>query len=573
MSLFSVRRFNSVVANSLASAGYPAPVARALAARGVCHAQDLNGEIKDLLPPHLMKNCVEAGKLLAQCILEKKKIIIIGDYDCDGASGVAVGILGIRLLGAVFPDFLIPDREKDGYGLSKFLVDRALMEKAEVLLTVDNGISSVEAVKYAKEKGLTVIVTDHHLPADTLPEADFIVNPNQHGDNFPSKALCGAGVMFYLLLATRSALRELGLYSRVPQPNLLTLIDLVALATIADVVPLDRNNRIIVTKGIERIRQNKLQSGLSALLKVAGRNCFDISATELAFSVAPRINAAGRLSTNDLGVYCLISADAPTAFDFAQKLEELNKERKVKEREMQQDALSSIGTLDDPEAPAICLYDPTWHSGIVGLVASRIKDSYYRPTIAFAPSAEEGREGEIKGSGRSINGIHLRDTLDLINKNHPGLILKFGGHSLAAGLTIKENDLPVFEKAFKKAVLKNAPSGTFVKNTLVDGELAPSDFTMSVANAIDNIVWGPSFPEPIFANHFVVKNQKLLKDTHLKLDLEMDGVAVSGIWFRRKKPLPEKAYLAYKICVNQWAGRRTLQLIIEDMEDEEERLL
>lgn len=289
MSLFSVRRFNSVVANSLASAGYPAPVARALAARGVCHAQDLNGEIKDLLPPHLMKNCVEAGKLLAQCILEKKKIIIIGDYDCDGASGVAVGILGIRLLGAVFPDFLIPDREKDGYGLSKFLVDRALMEKAEVLLTVDNGISSVEAVKYAKEKGLTVIVTDHHLPADTLPEADFIVNPNQHGDNFPSKALCGAGVMFYLLLATRSALRELGLYSRVPQPNLLTLIDLVALATIADVVPLDRNNRIIVTKGIERIRQNKLQSGLSALLKVAGRNCFDISATELAFSVAPRI--------------------------------------------------------------------------------------------------------------------------------------------------------------------------------------------------------------------------------------------------------------------------------------------
>ena len=573
MSLFNIRRFNSVAAASLANAGYPPPVARALAARGVSHAKDLNGELKDLLPPNSMKNCAEAGKLLAQCILDKKKIVIVGDYDCDGASGVAVGILGLRLLGAVFPDFLIPDREKDGYGLSKLLVDRALIDKAEVLITVDNGISSVEAVKYAKEKGLTVIVTDHHLPGDLLPEADFIVNPNQPGDDFPSKALCGAGVMFYLLLATRTALREMGAYSRTPQPNLLALIDLVALATIADVVPLDRNNRILVTKGIDRIRQNKLQSGLAALLKVSGRNCFDISATELAFAVAPRINAAGRLSTNDLGVYCLISADAPTAFNFAEQLEKLNQDRKSREREMQQEALSSIGALDDPEAPANCLYDPTWHSGIVGLVASRIKDSYYRPTIAFAPSTEAGREGEIKGSGRSINGIHLRDTLDLINKNHPGLILKFGGHSLAAGLTIKEKDLPLFEKAFKKTVQKQAPSGIFVKNTLVDGELAPSDFSISVANSIDSIVWGPSFPEPIFANHFVVKNQRLLKDTHLKLDLEMDGVAVSAIWFRRKKPLPERAYLAYKLCVNQWAGRRTLQLVIEDMEEEDERLL
>lgn len=573
MSVFSVRRFNSVAAASLANAGYPTPLARALASRGISHASDLSGEIKDLLPPQLMKNCMEAGKLLAQCILEKKKIVIVGDYDCDGASGVAVGILGLRLLGAVFPDFLIPDREKDGYGLSTFLVDRALMDKADVLLTVDNGISAVEAVAYAKDKGMTVIVTDHHLPGDVLPEADFIVNPNQPGDEFPSKSLCGAGVMFYLLLATRSALREMGEFSGKVQPNLLTLIDLVALATIADVVPLDRNNRILVTKGIERIRQNKLQSGLSALLKVAGRNCFDISATELAFSIAPRINAAGRLSTNDLGVYCLISADAPTAFDFAEKLEELNKERKVKEREMQQDALSSIGSLDDPEAPAICLYDPSWHSGIVGLVASRIKDSYYCPTIAFAPSTEDGREGEIKGSGRSISGVHLRDTLDLISKEHPGLILKFGGHSLAAGLTIKEKDLPTFEKAFKKTVLKNAPSGTFVKSTLVDGELSASDFSISVANAIDSIVWGPSFPEPVFANHFVVKNQKLLKDAHLKLELEMDGIPVSAIWFRRKKPLPEHAYLAYKICVNQWAGRKNLQLVIEDMEEEEERLL
>ena len=310
MSLFNIRRFNSVAAASLANAGYPPPVARALAARGVSHAKDLNGELKDLLPPNSMKNCAEAGKLLAQCILDKKKIVIVGDYDCDGASGVAVGILGLRLLGAVFPDFLI--------------------DKAEVLITVDNGISSVEAVKYAKEKGLTVIVTDHHLPGDLLPEADFIVNPNQPGDDFPSKALCGAGVMFYLLLATRTALREMGAYSRTPQPNLLALIDLVALATIADVVPLDRNNRILVTKGIDRIRQNKLQSGLAALLKVSGRNCFDISATELAFAVAPRINAAGRLSTNDLGVYCLISADAPTAFNFAEQLEKLNQDRKEK---------------------------------------------------------------------------------------------------------------------------------------------------------------------------------------------------------------------------------------------------
>lgn len=572
MSTFTIRRFNSVVADSLVNAGYPTPLARVLSARGITSPKELTNDIKEMLPPHLMKNCMEAGKLLANCLVEKKKIFVIGDYDCDGAAGVAVGILGLRLLGAEFPDFLIPDREKEGYGLSKLLVDRALMDKAEVLVTVDNGISSIEAIRYAKEKGLTVIVTDHHLPADELPPADFIVNPNQKDDTFPSKALCGAGVMFYLLFATRAALREMGMYSKTPQPNLLSLVDLVALATIADVVPLDKNNRILVTKGIERIRQNKMQSGLAALLKVAGKNCFDINAIDLAFSVAPRINAAGRLSTNDLGVYCLISGDAPTAFDFANKLEALNKERKEKEREMQKDAISNIGTIDDVESPAICLYDSSWHSGIVGLVASRIKDSLYRPTIAFAPSTETGKEGEIKGSGRSISGIHLRDVLDLIDKTCPGLILKFGGHAMAAGLTIKEKDFDKFQKAFKKAVDKLAPPETFVKNTLTDGELCAKDFGLGLASAIESVVWGPSFPEPIFSNRFEVKSQKLLKDTHLKLMLEADGVPVSAIWFRRKKPVPDFVTLAYKLSVNQWMGRKSLQLIIEDMEDENESL-
>ncbi len=569
MTKFSIRRFNPTVVKNLTTHGVPEPLARALAARGVKSIKDLQYDLKEMIPPDRLKNCLEAGKVLADAILENKNIVLIGDYDCDGATACAVGVKGLGLLGAKKVSFLIPDREKDGYGLCRSLVEKAIERKADVLVTVDNGISAYEAVDYAKENGLQVIVTDHHLPGEHLPNADWIVNPNQPGDEFESKSLAGVGVIFYVLLGTRIALREKGAYKSRPQPNLLSLIDLVALGTVADVVPLDKNNRIIVTKGLEKIRNGKMQPGLTSLLKQTGRNCVTLDSHDLAFVIAPRINAAGRIADISCGVNCLISPNYSEANKIAMELDQFNKERQKLQESMQEEAVVLLDRYEVQDSNSICLYEPSWHAGIVGLLAAKIKDRFYRPTIAFAASGDADTEGLIRGSGRSISGIHMRDVLVQVAKKNPGLILKFGGHALAAGLTIKEQDFKKFKKEFELAVSELAMPEVFEDTIQTDGELSAQDFNLRLAHSLKSQVWGSAFPEPIFANRFRVLEQTLLKERHLRLKLEVDGIKVPAIWFRHKDLLPEFAYLSYRLNANEWMSRESLQLIIEGMEDDD----
>ena len=553
MTKITIRRFDRNVVQALTNRGFPEPLARALAARHVTSPWDL-------------KNCREAGEAIADAIWKQKKIVIIGDYDCDGATAVSVGILGLQALGAFNVSYLIPDRDKDGYGLSPQLVDRAAAAGAELIITVDNGISSVAAVEHAKTLGIEAVVTDHHLPGDEIPDT-LVVNPNQRGDTFPSKSLAGVGVIFYVLIAVRSALRAKGAYPNGKQPNLQHLIDLVALGTVADVVPLDRNNRILVSKGLDSIRAGKMQPGVSALLSVAGKNAHRISANDLGYILGPRINAAGRLDSINKGVECLTSYDYNTALFYAKELDQINAERRNREVSMQSDAILSLQTISVDDSNSIVLKGDDWHAGIIGLVASRIKEQTYRPVIAFAPSEENG-EHVLKGSGRSIPGIHLRDALDRVSKLKPGLILKFGGHAMAAGLTIRKDAFDEFKELFACAVKELSDPEMFERNIVTDGELRASDFNIELVEAIRKHVWGQAFPEPLFANQFKVLSQRVLKDQHLKLSLEVDGREIQAIWFRHKRELPPTVRLAYKLDINDFRGRQSVQLIIEGMEDE-----
>lgn len=566
----SIRRYNTTVVHNLVNHGIPEPLARSLSARGIERYEDIELELKGLIPPNAMMNCEDAGKILADAIQNNQRIAIVGDYDCDGATATATALIGLKLLGTENTFYLIPDREKDGYGLSPTLVQKAKAEGADLLVTVDNGISAHVAIKEARKLGLSVLVTDHHLPADTLPEANCIVNPNQIGDAFPSKNLAGVGVMFYVLLATRAEMRKRGVFDTKNQPNLLVLIDLVALGTIADVVPLDKNNRILVSKGLERIRSGKMHPGIAALLTVSRKNCYNLSTTDLGFSLAPRINAAGRLADSQIGVECLKTFDPDIATRHATELDTLNNQRRDKEQEGLDEALSQMGTIELNEEKSICLYRENWHPGIVGLIASRIKDKSYRPTICFASNQNEGNTEELKGSGRSIQGIHLRDLLDYIDKRNPGLILKFGGHAQAAGLTIHKSNLEQFRYELENAVTAFSSQSTFIRSLETDGELTAPDFNLHLVQCIRNCVWGVGFPEPIFINRFKVLKQDLLKGEHLRLKLETDGIQLSGIWFRRKEMLPEVATLAYRLKLNEWNGRRRIDLQIEAMENEQE---
>ncbi len=570
MTHFTIRRFDTTVTKNLTANGVPEPLARVFAARGVKRIEDINYDVSGLIPPNELLNCPQAGQILADAIIKNKKIIFIGDYDCDGATSCAVGIIGLTMFGAKQVDFIIPDREKDGYGLSKSLIDKALEKKADVVVTVDNGICAIEAVAYGKSKGLCIIVTDHHLPAETLPDADCIVNPNQPGDTFASKALAGVGVVFYVLLSTRAALREKGIFTVKDQPNPIVLTDLVALGTVADVVPMDKNNRILITKGLERIRQGKMHDGIAALLNSAGKNSYSLTVQDLGYSIAPRINAAGRLADIACGVNCLISPNIHAANEIAAELDRLNIERQKLQDESQAEAVSQLKDIKVDVSSSICLYNKNWHSGIVGLIASRIKEKHHRPTIAFTYSAEEGCEGMLKGSGRSIKGVHLRDVLAFVDKQNPGLIVKFGGHAMAAGLTIKEHDLDYFKQEFEKAVTQLVSREVFVKSLVTDGELSPQDFNLNLAYEIQRHIWGTDFPEPIFANRFQVVNQRILKDKHLSLDLKIEGSnrPIRAIWFRRKKPLPGYACLSYKLNLSEWQDQKYLQLIIESMEED-----
>lgn len=566
MTKITIRRFDRNVVQALTNRGFPEPLARALAARHVTSPSDLDYEFKEMLSPWDLKNCREAGEAIADAIWKQKKIVIIGDYDCDGATAVSVGILGLQALGAFNVSYLIPDRDKDGYGLSPQLVDRAAAAGAELIITVDNGISSVAAVEHAKTLGIEAVVTDHHLPGDEIPDT-LVVNPNQRGDTFPSKSLAGVGVIFYVLIAVRSALRAKGAYPNGKQPNLQHLIDLVALGTVADVVPLDRNNRILVSKGLDSIRAGKMQPGVSALLSVAGKNAHRISANDLGYILGPRINAAGRLDSINKGVECLTSYDYNTALFYAKELDQINAERRNREVSMQSDAILSLQTISVDDSNSIVLKGDDWHAGIIGLVASRIKEQTYRPVIAFAPSEENG-EHVLKGSGRSIPGIHLRDALDHVSKLSPGLILKFGGHAMAAGLTIRKDAFDEFKELFARAVKELSDPEMFERNIVTDGELRASDFNIELVEAIRKHVWGQAFPEPLFANQFKVLSQRVLKDQHLKLSLEVDGREIQAIWFRHKRELPPTVRLAYKLDINDFRGRQSVQLIIEGMEDE-----
>ena len=566
MTKITIRRFDRNVVQALTNRGFPEPLARALAARHVTSPSDLDYEFKEMLSPWDLKNCREAGEAIADAIWKQKKIVIIGDYDCDGATAVSVGILGLQALGAFNVSYLIPDRDKDGYGLSPQLVDRAAAAGAELIITVDNGISSVAAVEHAKTLGIEAVVTDHHLPGDEIPDT-LVVNPNQRGDTFPSKSLAGVGVIFYVLIAVRSALRAKGAYPNGKQPNLQHLIDLVALGTVADVVPLDRNNRILVSKGLDSIRAGKMQPGVSALLSVAGKNAHRISANDLGYILGPRINAAGRLDSINKGVECLTSYDYNTALFYAKELDQINAERRNREVSMQSDAILSLQTISVDDSNSIVLKGDDWHAGIIGLVASRIKEQTYRPVIAFAPSEENG-EHVLKGSGRSIPGIHLRDALDRVSKLSPGLILKFGGHAMAAGLTIRKDAFDEFKELFARAVKELSDPEMFERNIVTDGELRASDFNIELVEAIRKHVWGQAFPEPLFANQFKVLSQRVLKDQHLKLSLEVDGREIQAIWFRHKRELPPTVRLAYKLDINDFRGSQSVQLIIEGMEDE-----
>ena len=545
----------------LEQAGLHPLMARLLAARGVTEAAQTEISWQHMIPPALLSQAQRAAALLADAIRRNERMLIIADYDCDGATACAVGLRALRSMGAIV-DFLVPNRFETGYGLSPAVVDLAVQHpagKPDLLITVDNGIASIDGVEAAREAGMQVLVTDHHLPGDELPDALAIVNPNQPDCDFPSKNLAGVGVIFYLMLALRAELRLRGVYPANGGPRLDALCDLVALGTVADVVGLDANNRLIVTQGLERMRAGRMQPGLRALFNVAGREPRQASAFDLGFALGPRINAAGRLADMSLGIRCLITDDEQEAADIAQELEDMNQDRRAIENTMREEALRAAEQAEPDTCATVCVYHPDWHQGVVGLVASRLKEKYWRPTLAFA----QGDPGEIKGSGRSIPDVHLRDALDLVSKRYPGLILKFGGHAMAAGLTIEEDNYDVFVQAFEEAVQELTGRFQFDPVIETDGSLDPRHATISVAGLIQKQVWGAGFPPPVFRDQFLVRQQRLLKNKHLKMTLERDGERFEAIWFNRDSLLPEEIEAAYRLDQNEWNGNISVQLIIE----------
>ena len=557
-----VRRiFDAGAAQRLAAEGIAPPLARALAARGVASVRELELVTRDLLAPAQLTQVEAAARLLADSIDQGKRLLIVADYDCDGATACAVGLRGLRLMGANV-DYLVPNRFEYGYGLTPEIVDLAAARRdgrPDLLITVDNGIASVAGVARANALGIDVLITDHHLPGERLPAARVIVNPNQRGCGFPSKYLAGVGVMFYVLLALRAELRARGRLSEATQPRLNTLLDLVALGTVADVVPLDRNNRILVAAGLDRIRNSQAQPGIAALFQVAGRSHRTARAADLGFAIGPRINAAGRLTDMTIGIECLTTDDPDRALELARQLDQLNRERRAIEADMQFDALAELESAASNGNRTITLFNESWHQGVVGLVASRVKEKFHRPTIAFARSDER----TLRGSGRSIDGVHLRDVLDLVTKAAPEMIEKFGGHAMAAGLTLPAEYYEGFAEAFEAATRASSDAELFMRRIVTDGPLAPNEVTLGLIEAIDRHIWGQGFAPPLFDNEFAVVEQRLLKDTHLKLTLELDGSRFNAIWFRHNEPLPTRVRLAYRPAVDEYQGRRRVTLFVE----------
>ena len=545
----------------LAQQGVHPLLARLYAARGVQDRSQIDYSLKALLPPDSMRGLADAAVMLADAIEADARLLIVADYDCDGATACAIGIRALRAMGANV-SYLVPNRFEYGYGLTPEIVDLAAHAEPDMLITVDNGIASVEGVARANELGMSVLVTDHHLPGDQLPAADVIVNPNQPGCAFPSKAIAGCGVMFYVMLALRAELRNRGAFDGREAPNLGNLLDLVALGTVADVVKLDHNNRILVTQGMQRIRAGNMVPGLRALFAAAGREPSQAQSFDLGFALGPRLNAAGRLSDMSLGIECLITDDFARALGLAQQLDAINRERREIEQGMQEDAEAQLAGIDIGESKSLSLFHPDWHQGVIGIVASRIKERAHRPTIAFA----RGHEGEIKGSGRSIPGLHLRDALDLVSKREPGLIIRFGGHAMAAGLTLLEHDLDRFRAAFERAVADMVEPSALTRTIETDGALEASLMNLNAATLIEAETWGQGFPPPVFSDRFEVRNQRLLKEKHLKLALVKDGASFDAIWFNRAEPLPARVTAAYRLDINEYQGVRRIQLMVEHAE-------
>ncbi len=561
MTVLTVRDFDAATARRLVAEGVPAALSRALAARGVTDVAETRLMLDGLMAPDTLSHVGDAATLLADAIDADARLMIVADYDCDGATACAVGTRGLRAMGARV-DYLVPNRFEYGYGLTPEIVDLAARSASgppDLLITVDNGIASVDGVARANELGMSVLVTDHHLPGAVLPAAACIVNPNQPGCGFPSKYLAGVGVMFYVLLALRAELRARGRFDAATQPRLDQLLDLVALGTVADMVRLDRNNRILIAQGLQRIRQGRLHPGIAALFQIAGKDARAACARDLGFAIGPRINAAGRLTDMSIGIECLITDSFERATELARQLDQLNRERRDIEGDMQLDALAALDEADVAARSTICLYHDDWHQGVIGLVASRVKEKYHRPTIAFA----RANDGELRGSGRSIDGVHLRDTLDLVTKRAPALVRRFGGHAMAAGLTMPAASYEPFVSAFEDATRASCDRTLFERTIMTDGPLAGSELALSLIEAIDTHVWGQGFPAPLFDNEFVVLEQRLVKDRHLKLVLDLDGRRFDAIWFARTEQLPRTVRLAYRPALEEYMGARRLQLVIE----------
>ncbi|MDD5296320.1 MAG: single-stranded-DNA-specific exonuclease RecJ [Rhodocyclaceae bacterium] len=558
------RKIPQRAAEMLAQEGVHPVLARLYAARGIHRREEVEHKLSALLPPDRLMNADAAAVLLADHIASAKRLLIVADYDCDGATACAVGVRALRAFGAQV-DYLVPNRFEYGYGLSPEIARLAAQKKPDLIITVDNGIASVEGVAEAGRLGMATLITDHHLPGDELPAAEVIVNPNQPGCSFPSKGLAGVGVMFYVMLALRAELRRRGAFAERLEPNLGNLLDLVALGTVADVVPLDQNNRILVAQGLSRMRAGKMQPGLEALFRIAGRDARRASTFDLGFGLGPRLNAAGRLSDMSLGIEALITDDLARALNIAGDLDRLNRERREIEAQMQEQALALLDEVveaEDDAAPALTLFDPDWHQGVVGLLASRVKDRVHRPVIAFA----RGTNDELKGSGRSIPGVHLRDALDLVSKRAPGLILRFGGHAAAAGLSIREDDLPWFEEVFTETVAGLLSPADKERTLETDGPLEAGYMSLDSARLLAGEIWGQGFPAPIFCDEFAVENQRVLKDKHLKLHLRKGGSRFEAIHFNRAEPAPARVRAAYRLDINEYNGKASVQLVVEHLQ-------
>ncbi|MDH5343630.1 MAG: single-stranded-DNA-specific exonuclease RecJ [Betaproteobacteria bacterium] len=575
MSQIVTREVDAAAVAQLVAGGLTPFMARIYAARGIIRTEQLTPDLSRLIPPAQLLHVNTMAALLADAIAEGKNLLIVADYDADGATACAVGLRALRGFGAQV-DYLVPNRFEYGYGLTPEIVQlAAAQKKPDVLITVDNGIASIEGVAEANRLGMRVLVTDHHLPGDRLPDAWCIINPNQPGCTFPSKSLAGVGVMFYLMLALRAEMRTRGAFAGQPEPNLGALLDLVALGTVADVVRLDDNNRLLVQHGLQRIRAGRAQPGINALLNAAGRDCRRASTYDLGFVAGPRLNAAGRLTDMSLGIECLITDDAARAAEIARELDQLNRQRRNIEADMQESALATIE--DVTPGYTLSLFNAEWHQGVIGILASRLRERFHRPTFAFAAAGN----GELKGSGRSISALHLRDALDLVSKRHPRLILRFGGHAAAAGLTLRADAFDEFRDAFEAVTRELLTPADLEREWITDGSLSPKELTLENAVSLDNAVWGQGFAEPRFHDRFEVAAQRIVGERHLKLQLRREASpleghckssppggrrgtqAVEAMLFGHADPLPDEITATYRLGANHYNGSTTLQLILE----------